>query len=262
MERPQVHRVLESTGPDHAVVYVRGWLSKHSDREHKQQAWAEAIRAAGWSGAVYHLWWDGKGKASRDQHVVGGVAAGAGVGALAGPVGVFMGTAVGGLAGGGAGLGVHFGKSHRRAKKTGRKYAADAIAEGVTEASISLVGFSLGARLIYSLLAKGHGGDLPVADVVLLGGAIRRDSSHDWEGAADAIAGSLVNLHSERDPILKLLLKNRRFGQAACGLKPIKNKKEHPRIFNVDVSDKVHEHDGLAYMAQVPRAMKLLTTAR
>lgn len=258
MKRPRVHKVLESTGPDHAVVFVRGWTSKHSDEKSQQEEWANAIRTAGWNGAVYHLWWDAMGKASRARRVGRGAAAGVAVGAVAGPIGAAMGGFVGSMAGGAVGFDGHFHKSWRRAKKTGKGFAAEAIADRVTESAISLVGFSLGARVIYSMLTKGGGDRLPIADVVLLGGAIRRDSSHDWEGAAEAIEGNLLNLHSKHDDVLKLL-KIRRFGEASCGLKPIKNKKKHPRILNKDVSDEVRAHEGLDYLAQIPLFADLLT---
>ena len=254
MEKPRVIKVLDTTGPDHAVVFVRGWLSKHSDDEEKQKLWADAIRRAGWSGAVYHLWWDAKSKRGRRANTASGSVRGAAAGARGGVPGAVIGMAVGGI----IGFDGNFRAARDRAKRTGKEHTAAQLATEVSESRISLIGHSLGARVIYSLLTKGGGDALPVVDTVLLGGAIRRDSSHDWEGAADAISGNLVNLHSKNDSALKKLTR-RRGGQSPCGRKPIKNKGKHPRIINVDVSREVHEHDGLAYLAQVPRVAHLLT---
>lgn len=40
------------------MVLVRGFLSAEEVSHREQAAWAEALRASGWRGSIYALWWD------------------------------------------------------------------------------------------------------------------------------------------------------------------------------------------------------------
>jgi hypothetical protein len=70
-------------------------------------------------------------------------------------------------------------------------------------------------------------------DVILLTGAVRRDSSKDWGYVVNRIKGKLINVYNEDDPDLKKKFKPLEFGNA-CGRKPIKE--YHSRIINEDAT--------------------------
>ncbi|MHC5766684.1 MAG: DUF726 domain-containing protein [Nostoc sp.] len=69
-------------------------------------------------------------------------------------------------------------------------------------------------------------------DVILLTGAIRRDSSKDWGYVASKVRGYLINVYNNDDPTLKKYFKLAEAGNNACGRKPIKE--YHPKIINED----------------------------
>ncbi|MFN6566875.1 DUF726 domain-containing protein [Dendronalium sp. ChiSLP03b] len=71
-------------------------------------------------------------------------------------------------------------------------------------------------------------------NVILLGGAIRRDSSKDWGYVASKIKGTLINVYNDDDLILKTAFKLAELGNNACGRKPIKE--YHSRIINEDAT--------------------------
>ena len=133
----------------------------------------------------------------------------------------------------------HYRKSHKRARRTGAEHADAVLAEvgRVPESTFSIVAFSMGGRLTYSLLTNLSECKDRVQNVVLIGAAVRRDSKHDWCAAADAIRGNLVNLHSKNDRVLGYLYRAITKSHAPAGMRRIKA--DHPRIHNIDVSDAV-----------------------
>ena len=70
----------------------------------------------------------------------------------------------------------------------------------------TLMGHSLGARvLFYTLTNLSMKPGSPVDNVYLLGGAVDRLDTEDWQKAASAVSGKIYNCYSKNDSVLKYL---------------------------------------------------------
>jgi hypothetical protein len=127
-----------------------------------------------------------------------------------------------------------------RADKAGL-ILADAIINKVQgERGITLIGYSLGARTIYTCLmclAEKRAFGL-VENVVMMGTPAPSDP-RVWCTLKSVVAGRLVNVYSENDFILGFLYRTSSVQFGVAGLQRIE---ETEGIENVDVSDKVSGH--------------------
>jgi hypothetical protein len=201
MKRPRIRKVSDPVGSTEALVYVKGWLSGRDDKEESRERWVQCLRAGGFRGSVYHLWWDSSSRKNLAKAVAKGVALGA---VLVG-VGVVL---------------ERLRKARSRAKKIGRKYAPGMIHKEVKETPISLLGVSLGARVVVQTVLSSEPGTF--RDVILLGGAVRRDKIEVWKELADRVSGKVVNVYNPKDKVLRLVAKTLKRGQSPCGLRPVR----------------------------------------
>ncbi|GAA6223515.1 transmembrane and coiled-coil domain-containing protein 4 [Lates japonicus] len=114
---------------------------------------------------------------------------------------------------------------------------------------VSLIGFSLGARVIYYCLqelANDQGSEGVVEDVVLLGAPVD-GSEKAWEKMARVVAGKIVNGYCRGDWLLGFLYRSSAAQLSVAGLQPINIQDQ--RIINVDLSSVVKGH--LDYMRQM-----------
>ncbi|CAG6021101.1 unnamed protein product [Menidia menidia] len=114
---------------------------------------------------------------------------------------------------------------------------------------VSLIGFSLGARVIYYCLeelARDQGSEGMVEDVVLLGAPVD-GSEKTWERIAKVVAGKIVNGYCRGDWLLGFLYRSSAAQLSVAGLRPINIQDQ--RIINVDLSSVVKGH--LDYMRQM-----------
>ncbi|XP_035983696.1 transmembrane and coiled-coil domain-containing protein 4-like [Fundulus heteroclitus] len=114
---------------------------------------------------------------------------------------------------------------------------------------VSLIGFSLGARVIYYCLqelAKDKGSEGVVEDVVLLGAPVD-GSEKSWERMVGVVAGKIVNGYCRGDWLLGYLYRSSSAQLSVAGLQPINI--QDRRIINVDLSSVVKGH--LDYMRQM-----------
>ncbi|XP_060930721.1 transmembrane and coiled-coil domain-containing protein 4 [Limanda limanda] len=114
---------------------------------------------------------------------------------------------------------------------------------------VSLIGFSLGARVIYHCLqelANDQGSEGVVEDVVLLGAPVD-GSEKAWERMARVVAGKIVNGYCSGDWLLGFLYRSSAAQFSVAGLHPINI--QDRRIINVDLSSVVKGH--LDYMRQM-----------
>ncbi|KAI3337216.1 DUF726-domain-containing protein [Xylariaceae sp. AK1471] len=128
----------------------------------------------------------------------------------------------------------------QRAQKAGEVLADALINKAQGERPVTLVGYSLGARVIYICLqelAKRKAFGL-IENVVLLG-APTPSSSAEWRRIRSVVTGRVVNAYSTRDYILAFLYRTNSIQFGVAGLHPILNVKG---IENVDVSDLVEGH--------------------
>ncbi|CCU74968.1 DUF726 domain-containing protein [Blumeria hordei DH14] len=127
-----------------------------------------------------------------------------------------------------------------RADKAG-VILADAIINRVQgERPLTLLGYSFGARLIYSCLktlSERREFGL-IENVVMLGSPVPSDITA-WKAMRSVVAGRLVNVYSTHDYILSFLYRTSKIQYGIAGIQPITSVN---RIENLEVSDIVNGH--------------------
>ncbi|XP_036389723.1 transmembrane and coiled-coil domain-containing protein 4 [Megalops cyprinoides] len=114
---------------------------------------------------------------------------------------------------------------------------------------VSLIGFSLGARVIYFCLqelANDTGSEGVVEDAILLGAPVD-GSAKQWERMSRVVAGKIVNGYCRGDWLLGFLYRGSSAQLCVAGLQPISL--DDRRMINVDLSSVVKGH--LDYMRQM-----------
>ena len=130
--------------------------------------------------------------------------------------------------------------ANHRAQKAGEVLADALINKAQGERPVTLIGYSLGAKVIYACLQhlaqrKAFG---LVENVILLG-APTPCSSADWRRIRSVVTGRVVNAYSTKDYILAFLYRSSSIQYGVAGLQPV----HHVRgVENVDVSDLVEGH--------------------
>ncbi|MFS8860822.1 TMCO4 family protein, partial [Synechococcus sp. H60.1] len=166
----------------------------------------ETLRRAGWQGSLYYLWWDASNAASLTLSPLK-----LGVGLLA-----------------------HWEAHKAKAKEVGLKYAYPLLS-ALPERQITLMGFSLGARVAYYIMRGWpQSADRRLKDVILLSGAVRRQADKNWSLHVENITGKLVNIYNEDDWVLAYVFKVPSLNRSPCGIKPIRE--FHPRIENLNAT--------------------------
>lgn len=147
-----------------------------------------------------------------------------------------------------------FGLAKMRAMKAG-EVLADALIERVQgERPVSLVGMSLGSRVVYSCLlalARRKAFGL-VENVVVMGSAVPSDAQA-WRAMRAVVTGRLVNVYSSQDYILAVLY---RASGAQMGVAGIQRVEGVVGVENVDVSELVGGH--LSYMGKSGEVLELV----
>jgi hypothetical protein len=127
-----------------------------------------------------------------------------------------------------------------RADKAGEVLADALINKVQGERPVTLVGYSLGARLIYSCLQrladrKAFG---LIENVVLLGAPCPSDTA-DWRKMRSVVSGRVVNVFSTQDYILGFLYRTSSVQLGVAGLQPVLGVRG---VQNVDVTELVDGH--------------------
>ena len=139
-----------------------------------------------------------------------------------------------------------------RSDKAGEVLADALINRAQGERPVTLIGYSLGARVIYSCLlslAERRAFGL-IENAVLLGTPTPSDST-DWAMLRAVVAGRLINGYSEHDYILGFLYRTSSIQLGVAGLQKIEGV---PGVENVDVSASVSGH--LRYRYAVGRMLR------
>ena len=130
-----------------------------------------------------------------------------------------------------------FSLARNRSDKAGA-VLADALANRVQgHRPVTLVGYSLGARVVYACLrelAARRAFGL-VDTVVLIGAPVPSDARH-WAAARAVVAGRVVNVYSDRDGLLAFLYRAASAQLGVAGLQAVEG------VENVDLSAEVEGH--------------------
>ncbi|KAF9359067.1 hypothetical protein BGX26_000244 [Mortierella sp. AD094] len=120
---------------------------------------------------------------------------------------------------------------------------------------VTLVGYSLGARVIfYCLLELGRLDAFGIVENAYLFGAPITASETQWRQARSAVAGEFVNGYLRNDWVLGFLFRATTGGLGTvAGLRPINNV---PGLTNMDLTSHVEGH--LDYRVKAPLLMKLM----
>ena len=197
MERPELRLLSRPAGSFKALVFIDGYLSEDKVRDNTLLS---VLSYLGWQYSVYQLYWDASNKLSCASQLVI----------------------------------LNWQKCKSRATSVGKDYLPSLIESQIPEQNTSLVSHSLGARVAYYCMENWSASHHSLEDVILLGGAVRRDSSKNWGYVASKIRGTLINVYNEDDFVLKTTFKLAEAGNNACGRKPIKE--YHSRIRNEDAT--------------------------
>ncbi|KAL9130015.1 MAG: hypothetical protein Q9217_001699 [Psora testacea] len=139
-----------------------------------------------------------------------------------------------------------FSVAQTRADKAGQVLADALINHVQGERPVTLVGYSLGARVVWSCLtslAKQKAFGL-VESAVLMGAPIASDTS-SWRSMRAAVSGRLVNVYSENDYLLAFLYRTSSLQYGVAGLVPIIGL---AGVENVDVTETVSGHLRYRYL--------------
>jgi hypothetical protein len=133
-----------------------------------------------------------------------------------------------------------------RAEKAGEVLADALINKAQGERPVTLIGYSLGARVIYSCLmslAKRKAFGL-VENVVMMGSPTPSDTS-DWRIMRTVVSGRLVNVFSQNDYVLGFMYRTSSIQYGIAGLQKVEGL---PGVENVDVSEDVSGHLRYRYL--------------
>ena len=139
-----------------------------------------------------------------------------------------------------------FSVAKSRADKAGEVLADALINRAQGERPVTLVGYSLGARVIYTCLmslAKRKEFAL-VENAVLIGAPTPSDTS-DWRVLRSAVAGRLVNVYSVNDYVLGFMYRTSAIQYGVAGLQKVEGL---AAVENFDVSEDVSSHQRYRYL--------------
>ncbi|TLS27749.1 hypothetical protein PpBr36_00550 [Pyricularia pennisetigena] len=133
-----------------------------------------------------------------------------------------------------------FSRAKNRSEKAGMILADALINKVQGERPVTLIGYSLGARVIYSCLEslaerKAFG---LIEQVVLIGAPIPSDLDR-WQKIRSVVSGKMFNVYSENDFILAFLYRATSIQLGVAGLQPVT---DVDGVENLDLSDAVSGH--------------------
>jgi len=134
-----------------------------------------------------------------------------------------------------------FSLARNRSEKAGQVLADALINKVQGERPVTLIGYSLGARVIYSclrVLAEKRAFGL-VDTVVLIGAPVPSNFNH-WQMMRSVVAGKLFNVHSENDYILGFLYRSTSLQLGIAGLQSVGE--DIDGVEDLDLSQEVHGH--------------------
>lgn len=147
-----------------------------------------------------------------------------------------------------------FSVAKARADKAGEVLADALISKVQGERPVTLIGYSLGSRVIFACLqslAKRRAFGL--VESAILMGAPTPSNSEQWCRIRSVVSGRLVNVYSENDSVLALLYRTSSLQLGVAGLQPVEGVSG---VENLDVSDLISGH--LRYQFLVGRILSVV----
>ncbi|XP_059623535.1 uncharacterized protein LOC132266625 [Cornus florida] len=136
-----------------------------------------------------------------------------------------------------------------RSDKAGKLLAEEVLLKGLQgHRPVTLVGFSLGARVIYKclqFLAETERNAELVERVVLLGAPISIQDEN-WDAVRKVVAGRFVNAYATNDWMLGIAFRASLLSKGLAGIQPI----DVPGIENVDVTELIEGHSSYLWASQ------------
>ncbi|KAI1428043.1 DUF726-domain-containing protein [Xylaria sp. FL1777] len=127
-----------------------------------------------------------------------------------------------------------------RAEKTGLVLAEILTNKVQGERAVSLVGYGLGARIIYACLTSmSEKRAFGIVENVVLFGAPCPSEIRVWAAMKSVVTGRLINVYSRNDYLLGFLYRTCAWHFGIAGLQAIEG---IPRVENVDLSDTISNH--------------------
>ncbi|KMP05349.1 DUF726 family protein [Coccidioides immitis RMSCC 2394] len=133
-----------------------------------------------------------------------------------------------------------FNVAKTRAEKAGEILADALINKAQGERPVTLIGYSMGARVIYACLlslAKRRAFGM-VESAILIGSPTPSDTAQ-WRLIRTVVSGRLVNVYSKNDLMLRFLYRSQSVQMNVAGIQPIENV---PELENLDASKMVPGH--------------------
>ncbi|KAJ5133573.1 uncharacterized protein N7443_004803 [Penicillium atrosanguineum] len=145
-----------------------------------------------------------------------------------------------------------FSVAKARADKAGEVLADALINKAQGERPVTLIGYSLGSRLIFSCLQTlcKRGAYGLVESVIVMGSPTPSDAEY-WRRIRSVVSGRVVNVYSENDSVLGFLYRTSSLQLGIAGLQPVENV---PGVENLNVSDMISGH--LRYQYLLGRIIK------
>lgn len=139
-----------------------------------------------------------------------------------------------------------FSVAKARAEKAGVVLADAIINKAQGERPVTLIGYSLGARVIYICLKElAERKAFGLVESVVLLGAPTPSTPADWRMIRSVVTGRVVNVYSTSDYILGFMYRTSSIQYGVAGLQAIEGVKG---VQNVDVSDLVTGHTSYRYL--------------
>ena len=139
-----------------------------------------------------------------------------------------------------------FSVAKARADKAGEVLADALINKAQGERPVTLIGYSLGARVIYACLTSlARRRAFGLIESVVLIGAPTPSTTADWRVLRSVVASRLVNVYSANDYILGFLYRTSSIQYGVAGLQKVEG---IPSVENVDVSETVSGHLRYRYL--------------
>lgn len=139
-----------------------------------------------------------------------------------------------------------FSVAKSRAEKAGEVLADALMNKAQGERPVALVGYSLGARVIYScLMSLSRRKAFGLVESVVFIGAPTPSTAADWRIMRSMVSGRLVNVYSENDYVLGFLYRTSSIQYGVAGLQKVEGVSN---VENVDVSETVSGHLRYRYL--------------